>query len=97
MGVDFYTCGICAYNFPDCGDYARCGECESLFCSQCMDKYIILNEDDDSGKESTCPFCTLEVIEPEKLLAFALKQLKVTQKQLEESYRAAHKKSKKKK
>jgi len=95
MGVDFITCVVCSYNFPDCGNYARCAKCESHFCSQCMKKYTILDEDDDSGEESTCPFCTLEMVEPETLLAFALKQLKVTQEQLEESYRAAHKKGKK--
>lgn len=101
MGVDFITCKLCKYNFPDCGDYARCGVCETYFCSSCGDEYSFVSEDDlyENEKdpeghplpENTCPFCTKSVITDKEVLEFALAKLGATRKELEAEIRADHK------
>lgn len=107
MGVDFITCKLCKYNFPDCGDYARCGVCETYFCSECGDKYEFVSEDDLYENEqdpeghplpkNTCPICNLKFIDAKDLLTFALTKLGITKKDLEDEYREEQRSKGKKK
>lgn len=79
MGVDFYTCQNekCGYNFPDCGEYFRCG-CERIFCSEeCAGGRQIPENDPhygDGGENSTCMYCRGEVVSDADLLAYLLKR-----------------------
>ena len=81
MGVDFITCAICEYNFPDCGDFEWCDGCETYFCSQECGKVV---EDDDGHR--TCVVCRHELALDSDLLAFALRRLGTTKEQLTEDF-----------
>lgn len=41
MGIDYYTCESCGEAFPDCNTHARCDNCESAYCGQCMNSSLI--------------------------------------------------------
>lgn len=82
MGVDFITCDVCEYNFPDCGEYVRC-DCGGRFCSdECA--HMDYCEYDEQGEltgedsEGTCVFCRGEDISNNDLIAFLLEKTGLT-------------------
>lgn len=95
MGVDFYTCANCAYNYPDCGDYFRCSGCEEGFCSdKCGGRQIIEEEsdeevDDEHYKEelTSCILCRKESVTDNTLLHFLLNKFNLTYEQALELYK----------
>lgn len=75
MGVDFYTCAICKYNFPDCGDFVRC-ECGKVFCSdECA------NMTYDENDEGFCVICQKKNADDSTLLKFLLNHFNLTREQ----------------
>lgn len=75
MGIDFYTCVICKSNFPDCGDYSECEECENMFCGRkCANlKPLELNED-----KYNCCICRKEEADDSILLYALLRHYNIT-------------------
>jgi len=67
MGVDYYTCAYCDYNFPDCGNFFPCS-CGVDYCTrECgASKY------DEETDESTCRSCRKEWASEIDLLEFLL-------------------------
>jgi hypothetical protein len=93
MGVDFYTCANCSYNFPDCGEYFGCS-CGEHFCStKCGGMQVIQEEsppevDDDHYREEmySCILCRKETATDHDLLHFILGKYGVTREQALEMY-----------
>jgi hypothetical protein len=72
MGVDFYSCTLCGYGFPDCGDYVRC-DCGRRFCSdECADMAY------DENDEGSCIICQKENADDSTLFNFLLTHYKLT-------------------
>lgn len=92
MGVDFYTCANCGYNFPDCGDYFSC-ECGEHFCSvKCGGKQVTEPPDDDDDEENweeitTCTLCRMESVTDEDMVHFLLERLSLTYEQAVDMFR----------
>lgn len=85
MGIDYLTCNNCGNTFNDCGDYVYC-DCGVNWCNdKCAkkDKYRYKK----STEESSCKFCREEDFEDLILLKYALKELKLTRKQLVTNYK----------
>ena len=96
MGVDFYTCAVCQDNFPDCGEYMRCGNCEEVFCGQECGKprcsadeceYDHGHGDVDGCDDCSCVLCRKEKVTDSTLLAFMLSYYRKTYKDAVEMYR----------
>ena len=59
MGVEYYTCAICGYNFPDCGEYVWCNDCGNRFClDDCAGLQPV--EDDENSDHTNCVICRKE-------------------------------------
>jgi hypothetical protein len=85
MGVDYLTCNYCEKTFNDCGYYVSC-DCGMHWCSdKCAikDKYKLKKKTD----ESSCKYCREEDFNDVTLLKYALKELKLTRKQLVDNYK----------
>jgi hypothetical protein len=83
MGVDFYTCAHCGYNFPDCGDFFGC-ECGEHFCdSKCGDRKV----DEENEDISTCRLCRKDSATDNNLLHALLAHFNITYDQAMEIYR----------
>ena len=85
MGVDFYTCENCSYNFPDCGSYFSCSGCESTFCSnKCggrkLEKEVEKKYKDETYTEeiTSCVLCRKEEVTDRDLMHFLLKRIDLT-------------------
>lgn len=98
MGVDFYTCAVCGDNFPDCGEFTRCGGCEEVFCGQecaqpkCSAK--VCEYDNGHGEYDGCDGCSCVLCRKEKvtdavLLAFVLSYHRMTREEAVDMYRKA--------
>lgn len=89
MGVDFITCynDDCQYNFPDCGDFYTCENCEEHFCSRkCANaKY------DDEADQSKCLYCRGEAITQDTLFSFLLSYYNLTYDEAVELYKKEQK------
>jgi hypothetical protein len=85
VGVDFYTCENCSYNFPDCGDYFFCEGCSSRFCStECGGaKY-----DPEGSDVGSCVLCRKETATSDQLLQFLMEHFNLTYEQVFEMYKA---------
>jgi len=94
MGVDFYTCANCGYNFPDCGSYFSC-ECGEHFCSnKCGGRQVIQEESDDETSDddfleeiTTCILCRKESVTDRDMVRFLLKKLSLTYDQAVQMFR----------
>lgn len=81
MGVDWYPCNACRETFPDCGEYWRCGNCGTMWCSEdCSNKHGYKQVDNE--ELDSCHFCRGEDASDRTLLEFALEILKVSRKDL---------------
>ena len=90
MGVDFYTCAICEYNFPDCGDYVTCEECYNHFCSdECASLKPIQTSDEEEFNEdlTSCCLCRKEVANDYILLGVLLRHYNLTKEQVLDLWR----------
>lgn len=93
MGVDFYTCATCEYNFPDCGPYFGCS-CGEHFCSaKCGGKQLEPPPDEDKDWEeiTTCVLCRLESATDRDMVNFLLKKLGLRYEEALEMYRQDNK------
>jgi len=84
MSIDYFSCNYCGNTFNDCGDYVSC-DCGMTWCDdECArkDKYRQKRND-----ESSCKYCREEDFEDLVLLKYALKELKLTRKQLVTNYK----------
>lgn len=95
MGVDFYTCENCGYNFPDCGSYFSCSGCDARFCSnECGGRQVIEEESEDEVDDehyheelTSCVLCRKETATSHELLHFLLGHFNITYEQAMELYR----------
>ena len=83
MGVDFYTCTNCSYNFPDCGEYWTC-ECGSNWCSQpCTEKEGVEKDLKNHYNYLSCVHCTKDLSKREfsvyEILDWCLDKLDMTE------------------
>ena len=100
MGVDYYTCPVCDYTFPDCGEYDRCGGCGRAFHKWCGKIECHCNEDpddphkheecDEGCKKCSCVVCRDEVVLDEDLAEFLLSKCRLTREQAVEEFRQAN-------
>ncbi len=86
MGVDYFTCAICGYNFPDCGEFVSC-DCGEHFCSWDCGRtdYTIYNEKgeptEEDGDKCTCVICRKEDANNDILFEALLKHFNLTREQ----------------
>lgn len=82
MGIDFYSCEECGYNFPDCGEYFSCTGCEARFCStECGGRKLMVEDEEaeDYNEDMTsCILCRKETATDRDLLYFLFKHFKMT-------------------
>lgn len=98
MGVDYYSCAVCDYNFPDCGEYYTCTHCEHMFCSKECAKLKHTYEGEEGYDEreannygsdscTTCVLCRKETATDHQLLHALLEHFKISYDQAMEIYR----------
>ncbi len=88
MGIDYYTCANCTYNFPDCGEYYWC-DCGEHYCSQKCGNGKIVDEqdiDDNWTEHRSCMICRGEHVTDAALMEWVLKRANLTRKQAEDLY-----------
>ena len=95
MGVDFYTCENCGYNFPDCGPYFSCYSCESRFCSTKCGGRKLECEQEEKRKDgsswflevTSCVLCRKEEVTDRSLMLFLLKRCSLSYDEAVELYK----------
>lgn len=79
MGVDFYSCAQCRYNFPDCGEYFQCTGCEEHFCStECGVRKVEVEGDEFVEEVISCVLCRKESATSGDLLRFLLTHFNIS-------------------
>lgn len=97
MGIDYYSCANCGYNFPDCGTYFSC-DCGEHFCSDKCGKREYTEEEVDEPHEdgdydlkiieiTTCLFCREEEYHTDELFNFLLDKFKLTREEVIKLYK----------
>jgi hypothetical protein len=88
MGVDYYTCAICKYNFPDCGSYISCDTCGNHYCDNNCGKHRGDNYSDDANEEKeSCVLCRKEDATASNLLNALLKHFSLNRNDALEIYK----------
>jgi len=83
MGISYYTCPACDYNFSGCSDDAFWCNCGNHFCSSEHGEQAIDEEDEDI---STCVICRGEFVDDPTLMQFLLTKIGLTREEAQDQY-----------